>query len=105
MPHGWESASFEMNTKPDRVERDISRKDLALPSGFGPKLFAECLVCGVLVSAGFFWGPLSIVAFALNGHAPWFWPAIGAAAIVITLLMFWYVRRDVGVFIDSLDES
>ena len=102
---GWERASFEMNTRPNRVERDISRKDLALPSGFGLKLFAECLACGVLVAAGFFWGPLSIVAFALDGHAPWFWPVIGGAALGIALLMFWYVRRDVSDFIDSLDES
>jgi hypothetical protein len=94
-----------MNTRPNTVARDISRSDLLLPKGFGVKLFAECVACGVLVAVGFFWGPLSIVAFALNGHAPWFWPAIGGAALVIALLMYWYVRRDVKDFVGSLEES
>jgi hypothetical protein len=102
---GWDRASFEMNTKPDRVERDIGRPDLMLPAGFGAKLLAECLACGLLMAMGFLWIPLTIVAFAHEGHAPWFWPTIGGASLGTALFMFVYVRRDVKDFIVSIDES
>jgi uncharacterized membrane protein len=94
-----------MKTRPNRIERDISRTDLMLPAGFGLKLFAECLACGLLVGVGFFWGPLTIVAFGLDGHAPWFWPAIAGASVTIALLMFVYVRRDVRDIVAEIDES
>jgi len=102
---GWDRASFEMNTRPIRVERDISRRDLMLPSRFGPALFAECLACGVLVGAGFFWGPLTIAAVMLGGGAPWFWPTMACVCLTIALLMLAYVRHDVKDLIDSIDES
>jgi len=102
---GWDRASFDMNTRPDRVERDISRTDLLLPGGFGVKLLAECLACGALVGVGFFWGPLTIVAIAHDGHAPWFWPTIGGVSLAAALLMFLYVRHDAKDFIASIDES
>ena len=102
---GWERASFDWRTKPNRVERDISRSDLILPGGFGLKLFAECLACGLLVGIGFLWGPLTIVAFAQDGHAPWFWPTIGGVSLGAGLLMFAYVRKDVKDFVTSLDED
>ena len=73
--------------------------------GFGLKLFAECLACGLLVGIGFLWGPLTIIAFATDGHAPWFWPTIGGVSLAAALLMFAYVRRDVKDFVGSLDES
>jgi len=76
-----------------------------LPNGFGVKLLAECFACGLLVAIGFLWGPLTIVGFALDGHAPWLWPTIGATSVVLALLMFVYVRRDVKDFVASLDES
>jgi len=94
-----------MNTRPNRVPRDISRKDLALPAGFGWKLLAECLACGLLVGLGFFWGPLTVVAFAHDGHAPWFWPTLFGVSIAAALSMFAYVRRDVKDFVESIDES
>jgi len=102
---GWDRASFEMNTRADRVERDIERKDLMLPSGFGVKLFAERLACGVLVGVGLLWGPLTIAAFALDGDAPWFWPAIGGFSILLALVMFVYVRRDVRDIVAELEEG
>lgn len=105
MPHGWESASFEMNTRPNRAERDIERKDLLMPQGFGLKLFAECLGCGLLVGVGLLFGPLTVVGFALDGHAPWIWPTIGVVSLVAGLSMFAYVRHDVRDFVGSLDES
>jgi hypothetical protein len=94
-----------MNTRPDRVDRDIGRRDLLLPGGFGVKLFAECLACGVLVAMGFLWGPLTIVAIAHEGHAPWFWPTIGGVSLGVALLMFAYVRWDAKDFMASVDES
>jgi hypothetical protein len=103
--HGWESATFEMKTRPNRVERDIERKDLLMPQGFGLKLFAECLACGLLVGVGFLFGPLTVVGFALDGHAPWIWPTIGVVSLVAGLLMFVYVRHDAKDFVASLDES
>ena len=54
---------------------------------------------------GFLWGPLTIVAFGLDGHAPWFWPAIGAFSLLMALVMFVYVRRDVKDFVAELDEG
>jgi hypothetical protein len=102
---GWDRASFQMNTRPRRVERDISRKDLRLPEGFGLKLVGECLACGALVAFGFFWGPLSVVAFAQDGHAPWFWPVLAGVALLAALLMFVYVRWDVKDVLEEIDES
>jgi len=102
---GWDRASFEMTTRPNRVERDIERKDLLMPSGFGVRLFAECLACGVLIGVGFLWGPLTIVAIGLDGHAPWFWPTIGACSLLIGLVMFVYVRRDVRDLVAEIDQS
>jgi hypothetical protein len=100
---GWDRASFEMNTRPNRVERDVSRKNLMLPKGFGVKLFFECMACGLLVGIGFLWGPLTIVAIGLDGHAPWFWPVIGAVSLGLGLLMFFYVRSDVKDVLSELD--
>jgi hypothetical protein len=94
-----------MNTRPDRVERDIARTDLILPGGFGVKLFAECLAAGLLFALGFLWGPLTVLGIFLDGHAPWTWPVIGSASLVVGLLMFAYVRHDVKDFIASIDES
>jgi hypothetical protein len=102
---GWDRASFDMKTRPDKVERDIARSDLLLPSGFGVKLLAECLACGLLVGVGFLWGPLTIVAIGNDGHARWFWPTIGGVSLGVALLMFLYVRRDAKDFIASIDES
>jgi len=92
-----------MNTRPDRVERDVSRKDLMLPKGFGVKLFLECMACGVLVGVGFLWGPLTIAAIGFDGHAPWFWPLIGVVSLGLGLLMFFYVRSDVKDVLSDLD--
>jgi hypothetical protein len=105
MGKGWDRASFEMNTRPDKVERDIERKDLLMPSGFGVKLFAECLACGALVGVGFLWGPLTIVAIGLDRPAPWFWPTIGACSLLIALVMFVFVRRDVKDLVAEIDGS
>jgi hypothetical protein len=102
---GWERASFDMNTKPNRVERNITRTDLMLPGGFGLKLLAECLAVGLLFSLGFLWGPLTVLGIFLDGHAPWTWPALGAASVVCGLLMFVYVRHDVKDFMASIDEG
>jgi hypothetical protein len=94
-----------MKTRPNRVERDISRTDLMLPAGFGVKLLAECLACGLLAGVGFLWGPLTIVAIGFDGNAPWFWPAIAIVSVGIALLMFVYVRRDVRDIVAEIDES
>jgi hypothetical protein len=102
---GWERASFDMKTRPNRVERHIARPDLMLPAGFGLKLFAECLACGLLVGIGLLWGPLTVVAIGQEGHAPWFWPTIGGVSLGLALSMFVYVRRDVKDVIASIDEG
>jgi hypothetical protein len=63
------------------------------------------LACGLLVGVGFLSGPLTIVGFALDGHAPWIWPTIGVLSLCAGLLMFVYVRHDAKDFDASLDES
>ena len=76
-----------------------------MPQGFGLRLFAECLACGVLLGIGFLLGPLMVVGFALDGHAPWVWPTIGVFSLCAGLSMFFFVRHDVKDFVGSLDES
>jgi hypothetical protein len=104
MGKGWERASFEFNTRPNRVERNISRRDLLIPSGTGLTLFADCMACGALLGL-LFWFPLSLTSFLMGGDQPWLWWTIGGASLGLGLLLFAYARWDLVRFMRSLDES
>ncbi len=104
MAKGWERASIEFNTRPNRVKRNISRRDLLIPSGTGLGLFGECMACGALFALALFF-PLGIVAILLGGDQPWFWWTIGGSAPGFGLLIFAYASWDMRHFIRSLQDG
>ena len=104
MAKGWERASIEANTRPNRVKRIISRRDLMIPSGTGVALFGECMARGALFALALFF-PLGAVAILLGGDQPWFWWTIGGASLGIGPLIFAYASWDMKDFICSLEES
>ena len=53
MPKGWDRASLDFNTRPDKIARDVSQVDLMVPTVVGEgrlRLARLCLACGVLRS-------------------------------------------------------
>jgi hypothetical protein len=99
MPKGWDRASLEINTRPVRVERDITRADLIVPRG--GSLFAlvlACLACGLGLSFLFIFWPLMLVAFLDVGIGAWILPAVFVAALAFAAALFVWemqIRRDV----------
>ena len=94
MPKGWERASIGMNTRPNRVERDIRREDLLAPSGGRlATLFAECLLCGVLAAVLYVFFPLLLIAFVGFDLGPWLLGAVAVGAVATaTALFVWELR-------------
>ena len=104
MGKGWERASIEFHTRPNRIKRNVSRRDLLLPSGTGWGLFGECMACGVLFALAL-WFPLAIISLLMGGSQPWFWWTICGAAVGFGPLLFAYATRDLTDFIRSLEEG
>jgi hypothetical protein len=99
MSKEWDRASFEMNTRPIRVERDITRADLAAPSkGSLLILTLACIACGLGLAFLFVFWPLMLVALLDVGVGRWIVPAVLASGVVFAAwLLIWElrVRRDV----------
>jgi Flp pilus assembly protein TadB len=95
MPKGWDRVSLELNTRPVRVERDISREDLLVPqTGDRLRLIAACLACGLGIAFLFVSWPLMLVALLAVGVGTWILPLVFAAALVFaTALYVWELRN------------
>jgi len=102
MGKGWERASIVFNTRPNRVPRNITRRDLLIPSGTGLALFGECMACGALFALALFF-PLGVVSILLGGDQSWFWWTIGGACLAFGPVLFVYARWDLKDFIRSLE--
>jgi hypothetical protein len=91
----WDRASFERNTRPNRVDRDISRSDLFVPEGDSKiRLLAICLACGVMFSLLFVWTTLGLAATMGLNSARWLYAIVLTAAIVAALGLFVFASRD-----------
>jgi hypothetical protein len=99
MSKEWDRASFEMNTRPIRVERDITRADLVAPSnGSLLVLSLACIACGLGLAFLFVFWPLMLVALLDVGVGRWIVPAVLVAGVVFAAWLFIWelrVRRDV----------
>lgn len=104
MAKGWDRASIEFHTRPNRVKRNISRRDLLIPSGTGLALFGECMACGAFLALTL-WFPLAMVSILLGGDQPWLWWTIGGASLGFGPLLFAYASWDLKHFIRSLEEG
>lgn len=96
MPKGWERASLEVNTRPVRVERDISRADLVIPDAGGGRflLILASLACGLGLSFLFVFWPLMLVAFLGAGIGRWILPLALLAALVLAAVLYgWELRN------------
>jgi hypothetical protein len=99
MSKDWDRASFEANTRPIRVDRDITSTDLVVPSGGSLLvLVLACTACGLGLALLFVFWPLMLIAFLDVGIGRWIAPAVLAGGLVFAAwLLIWElrVRRDV----------
>ena len=99
MSKDWDRASFEANTRPIHVERDITSADLVAPShGSLLALTLGCIACGLGLAFLFVFWPLMLVAFLDVGVGRWIVPAVLVAGLVFAAWLFIWelrVRRDV----------
>ena len=71
MAKGWDRLSLEANTRPIRVERDISQEDLLAPAQEGTALLlAACLASGLMASVLFVFFPLLLVTSPASTLVP-----------------------------------
>jgi hypothetical protein len=93
----WDRPSMDMKVRPNKVERDIGRRDLVLVIGPGsPKMLAGTLVAAVGITAMLVW-PLTTVFLILTGlHAPddWFWGTVGALTLVFWATLYTLAVRE-----------
>ena len=92
---GWDRASLDLNVRPNKVERDISRADLLVPTDDSRlRLLAVCLACGAMISLLFVWTVLAM--FALMGlvSARTVYTVVVGAAIVAGLALFAFATWD-----------
>ena len=81
--------------RPDRIERDISRIDLLVPTGDGTiRLLAICMACGVMLSLLFVWTTLALFAIVGLVSARWVYAIVLAVAIVSGLALFVFASWD-----------
>lgn len=99
MPKGWDRVSLEANTRPIRVERDITSADLVVPRGGSlAALVLACIACGLGLALLFVFWPLMLVALLDVGVGRWILPAVLVSGLLLAgVLYVWElrVRRDI----------
>jgi hypothetical protein len=94
----WDRPSFELNTRPVRVERDIRREDLLTPSrGKTAFLAAACLLCGVMLSVLYVYFPLLLITFAGFDLGAWLMGSVVVGALASAAALYvWEIRAQRG---------
>ena len=94
MAKGWDRLSLEANTRPIRVERDISQEDLLAPAQEGTALLlAACLACGLMASVLFVFFPLLLVTLAGIDLGAWLMGSVLVGALLSGAFLFvWEIR-------------
>jgi type IV secretory pathway TrbD component len=94
MPKDWERLSLEVNTRPVRVERDITRADLLTPAQEGiALLLAACLACGLLASLLYVFFPLLLITFAGFDLGAWLMGSVLVGSLLSGAFLFvWEIR-------------
>ena len=94
MPKGWDRLSLKVNTRPVRVERDISREDLLAPAQEGTALLlAACLASGLMASVLYVFFPLLLITFAGLDLGAWLLGSVLVCALLSGAFLFvWEIR-------------
>ena len=99
----WERASFQVNTRPIKVERDIWRDDLLTPSHERPIVLAAlCLLCGLLLSVLYVYFPLLLITFAGFDLGGWLMGSVAVGAVASAVVLYRWERRDERDFLSEL---
>lgn len=99
----WERASFQVNTRPIKVERDIWRDDLLAPSHERPIVLAAlCLLCGLLLSVLYVYFPLLLITFAGFDLGGWLMGSVAVGAVASAVVLYRWERRDERDFLSEL---
>jgi hypothetical protein len=103
MAKGWDRASLEVNTRPVRVERDISREDLLAPGQEGiALLLAACLACGLMLSVLYVFFPLLLITFVGFDLGAWLMGSVLVGALLSAAILFVWEIRSRRDFADGL---
>jgi hypothetical protein len=95
MGKGWDRASFDLNTRPDKMYRDIGQKDLLVPVGGGAlKLAGLCLACGLMLAVLWLWPILTIAGILGLGLDLWLYPLIASVGLLTAVSLFVFSRWD-----------
>ena len=95
--------SFEINTRPIKVERDIGRADLLAPSHAQRVVLAAlCLVGGVMLAVLYVYFPLLLITFAGFDLGGWLMGSVVVAALASAVVLYVWQRRDERDFLDEL---
>ena len=94
MAKGWDRTSIEMNTRPIRVERDVTAADLVAPRGGNlVMLLGACLACGLGLAMLFTFWTMMLVAFLGIGVGRWIVPTVAATGIAFAVMLYvWELR-------------
>ena len=88
---------MDMKVRPNKIEMDISRNDLLIPTGPSvPKMFALTFVAGVSMTILYVFLPLLILVLATGvGLASvWFWGTLAVVAVACWLTLFTLAIRE-----------
>jgi hypothetical protein len=95
---GWNRASFDFNTRPDKMIRDISQVDLIVPTVARGRvhLALVCLACGAMLSLLWVWTSLWMLEVLGLGLGGWFYPVVAAAALAASVALYVFSTWDFG---------
>jgi hypothetical protein len=87
---------LDLNVRPTKVTRRISRKDLLIPTGPSKlRMLALTFVGGIAMAILYVWPPLMIVVIVSSvGMAAWFWLVVAGAAVVFWATLFTLAVRE-----------
>lgn len=97
MGKGWDRASFDLNTRPDKIYRDIGQKDLLVPTAVGRgglKLAGLCLAGGLMLAVLWLWPILTIAGILGLGLDLWLYPVIASVGLLTAVPLFVFSRWD-----------
>lgn len=93
----WDRPSFDLNVRPERAIRNVSRKDLLIPKGPSKlRMLALTFVGGCSMALLYVWPPLMIVVLvsSVGVATAWIWLTVGIAAVVFWLTLFALAMRE-----------
>jgi hypothetical protein len=97
MAKGWDRASLDFNTRPDKILRDVSQHDLMVPTVVGEgrlRLALLCSGCGIMLSLLWVWTAMMLLSLVDLGPGRWFYPIVAAAAVVLSATLYVFSTWD-----------